>query len=209
MLPRDFNFVTIVHIGFLIFCLCVPSSPAAPETKSRGPVSKAAADRCEAKLKSLEAFAAAKNTGRTQATRFSEEEINSYLAFYLSAKYHPSLKSLAVTFEEDRMVGVAAIDFDLLDTNSGKLLPKLMRMLFSGTHTLTAQGRLIARGGKASFQLERARFDDSMLPKVLVEEIITAVGRKQKPPFDPLQPSQMPYAIDKVDVHLGYILVTQ
>jgi len=35
------------------------------------------------------------------------------------------------------------------------------------------------------------------------------VGRKQDPPFDPMQPSKMPYEIQKVDVHSGYIVVYQ
>jgi hypothetical protein len=76
-------------------------------------------------------------------------------------------------------------------------------------HKLTARGQLLSGNGKASFRLEQARFDNSTLPKALVEEIITAVGRKQNPPFDPLQPSQLFYDIDKVDVHPGHILVYQ
>ena len=54
-----------------------------------------------------------------------------------------------------------------------------------------------------------ARFDGTLLPNFMVSEIITAVGRKQRPPFDPLQPSQMIYAIDRVDVHAGYFIVYQ
>jgi len=42
-----------------------------------------------------------------------------------------------------------------------------------------------------------------------VEEIISTVGKRQKPPFDPMQPSQMPYGIQKVETGQGYITVYQ
>ncbi len=172
-------------------------------------ISKAAAERCSLRLDKLEDFSIKQATGRKQTTRFTEEEINSYLALDLSQNYHPCLKSLLMTFEENRMQIVAAIDFDHLGKTSGTLLPKVLSWMFSGTHTLTAYGRLLSKDGNASFQLEQARFDNSALPRPLVEEIISAVGRKQNPPFDPLQPSKMPYEIRKVDVHPGYIMVYQ
>lgn len=171
--------------------------------------SKAAAEQCRLKIKSLEDFSIKRKSGQKQTTRFSEDEINSYLALDLSPKYHPCLKSLLMTFEESSMQGVAAIDFDRLGTTSSKFFPKIISLMFSGTHTITARGQLLSKNGNANFYLEQARFDNSSLPKSLVEEIISAVGRKQNPPFDPLQPSPMPYKIEKVDVHPGYIIVYQ
>jgi hypothetical protein len=179
---------------------------AAPESS---PITKAAADRCKSKLNTLESFAAHRKPGQKQTTQFSADEVNSYLALELHPKYHPSLKNLTVAFEEESLQAVAAIDFDRLGVTSTKLLPKLIGFLFSGVHTLTARGRLLSGNGKASFRLEQARFDSTTLPKSLVEEIITAVGRKQNPPFDPLQPSELFYDIEKADVHAGYILVYQ
>ncbi len=181
---------------------------ARPETKPPG-ISQAAAERCGLKMKSLEDFAADRKGHPNQTTQFSEEEANSYLALNLSRKYHPSLKSLVVTFEKERMQAVAVIDFDQLASKSTKLLPQLIGLLLSGTHTLTARGQVISGGGKARFQLEQARFDDSTLPKSLVEEIITAVGKKQNPPFDPLQPSTLPYEIDHLEPNQGNIMVFQ
>jgi hypothetical protein len=172
-------------------------------------ISAKAAEQCGLKLKNLEDFAVEHKPMGKQTTRFSEDEVNSYLALNLRSKYHPCLKSLSVTFEKQRLQGIASIDFDSLGSTSTRFLPKIIGILFSGTHELTARGQLLSESGKASFQLEQARFDDSNLPKFLVEEIITAVGRKQNPPFDPLKPSQMPYEIESVEVHQGYILVHQ
>jgi hypothetical protein len=181
---------------------------AGPESIQSG-ITQLSAGQCSSKLRSLEYFAAHRKAGQKQTTRFSQDEINSYLTLDLSSKYHPSLKRLTVKFEEDKLQGVASIDFDRLGATSTRLLPKLLSFMLSGVHTLTVYGQLVSGNGKAYFRLEQARFDNTTLPKALVEEIITAVGRKQNPPFDPMKPSQIFYSIDKVDVHSGYILVYQ
>ena len=114
-----------------------------------------------------------------------------------------------MVFEENRLKATATIDFDRLGMTSSKLLPKLISLMFSGVHTIAADGQLVTKDGKAHFKMNQALFDGSALPKPLIEGIISAVGRKQNPPFDPLQPSEMPYEINKVDVHPGYIIVYQ
>jgi len=191
--------------------LFVPD-PTANQAKSEihaSEASNAAAEQCRLKLIRMEDFAALEKTDRSQTTRFSEEEVNSYLAHDLSSEYHPCLKTITATFEKDRIQVLAAIDFDRLEIKSTELLSKMVKMLFSGTHTITARGKLQSRNGEAYFGLEKALFDDKTLPVFLVEKILTAVGQKQDPPFDPMQPSEMPYKIDKVDVHPGYIIVYQ
>jgi hypothetical protein len=191
--------------GLVLLCLCAFASG---DTSAFTP-SKAAAARCRSKLDRLKAFPEKREPGQTQTTNFPQNEFNSYLALDLSSQYHPCLKGLVVVFEENRLKATATIDIDRLGTGSQKLLPKLVSLMFSGVHTLAADGRLVAKDGKAHFELEQALFDGSALPKPLVEAIISAVGRKQNPPFDPLQPSEMPYEINKVDVKSGYIIVVQ
>ncbi len=182
---------------------------AAATESVRPGISRAAANQCASKLKSIEYFAAHHKSGQRQATQFTEAEVNSYLSLDLKSRYHPSLKDLVFKFEEDKLQAVAAIDFDRLGATSTKVLPKLLSFMLSGVHTLTARGQLVSGNGKAYFRLEQARFDTTTLPKALVEEIISAVGRKQNPPFDPLQPSSLFDNIEKVDVHAGFILVHQ
>ena len=186
----------------------VPAKTPTGAAKS-STTSRAAAEKCGVKLKALETFAARRKPAQKQTTQFSQDEINSYLALELSAKYHPSLKSLAITLEENKLRAVGTIDFDRLGSSSTKLVPKIINLLFSGTHTLTADGQLVASNRKAHFVLYQARFDDTTLPKYLVEQIITAVGRKQNPPFDPLKPSELFYEIDRAEVHPGYVTVYQ
>jgi hypothetical protein len=197
-----------------VVLVCLIGTAAAQtggQTPAPGPgITQQASDGCTAKVKKMEEFASdANRKEKHQSTRFTEAEINSYLAFELSKYYHPSLKSLVMRFEDPKLQGVATINFDELAMTSKKVLTKLVARLFSGVHTLTVRGELRTSAGKGQFVLDEALFDGNALPNFLVEEIITSVGRKQKPPFDPLQPSQMPYAIDRVEVHTGYIIVHQ
>ncbi len=195
----------------LLLLFSIAGSSLLPEVKSADSFkpSKAAAESCSSKLKNLEEHAASGKSLKNEPIRFSQNEVNSYLALELSSNYHPCLKNLAIAFEEDNLQGMAVIDFDRLEASSSKILPKLLSFMFSGIHALSARGKLVSKGGKANFQLEQARFDSSTLPNSLVAEIITLVGRKQNPPFDPLQPSQLPYKIQRIDVHAGYALVCQ
>ena len=182
--------------------------PGRPDTESAA-ISKEASDSCGLKVKHLEEYTAKPDPKEKQTIQFSQSELNSFLALELRQKYHPSLKSLLVALGEDTLQAVATIDFDVLGMNSKSVAAKLFTKLFAGVHNLTVRGKLLARDGKGSFQLEEARFDDTTLPNFLVEEIISAVGKKQKPPFDPMQPNTLPYNIERVDLHREYILVYQ
>ncbi|GEM_PF-879772 len=196
-------------LELLILAAALPASPPAAVPANEIGITPAAARRCAEKLERLEVFAAAGKEGTTQATRFTEDEINSYLALEVSARYHPSLKRVAFAFEESRLRCVADIDFDQLRLESTQLAAQLLARMFSGVHRLSLYGTLWAQEGKARFQLLDARFDSTNLPNLLVEEIISAVGRRQEPPFDPMQPSEMPYRIRRVELHPGWIMVYQ
>jgi hypothetical protein len=204
---RLFKKTSVSFVWLLLSSSIILTSAGAG--KSSFVPSKAAAERCSEKLDKLESFAAKRKSGQKQTMKFSQDEINSYLALDLSAQYHPCLKSLVVSLEENGVEAVASIDFDRMKSSSGNQLWKLAGLVFSGTHTLTARGKLLSKDGKANFSLDQASFDDATLPRSLVELIITAVGRHQNPPFDPLQPSKLFYEIEKADIHSGYAMVYQ
>ena len=213
LLGLDWRSVAIPYIsvvGFLCLALVRDAfaHPAQPRTQF-SPTSRAAAERCRVKMKGLEDFDALKNTERVRTTKFSEEEVNSYLSEELDSEASPSLKRLAIVFKKNWLKAVATIDFDNLRMTSPNLVAKIAGLLFSGIHTLTAEGRIVSGNGNAHFELEQALFDNHTLPRPLVEEIITAVGQKQNPPFDPLQPSKLLYNIDRIEVRPGYIVVHQ
>ncbi len=199
----------LVFLAAAMLVLAVQGTSSAQSGGLASGISKSAVDSCDAKIKRLEAYDAAHPSGGHQTTRFSDAEWNSYLAIVLKPNYHPSLREIQLKFEEGRLQAFASIDFDKLNINSTKSVNNLLRSMLAGVHILTVWGRLISDSGKASFRLDEARFDTITLPNVLVVEIISAVGRRQNPPFDPMQPNDLPYHIQKVAVHSGYIEVYQ
>jgi hypothetical protein len=205
----EFRFRHLAGLFILMPVLFV-RGPLGPQAPAPSPgISKSAADSCDAKVKRLEAYDTAGNFSIHQTTQFSEAEWNSYLAITLKPNYHPSLKELILKFDEGRLQAVATIDFNHLNFSSTQFLSGLIRSLLTGIHALTVRGSLLSDAGKASFQLEEARFDTITLPNLLVVEIISAVGRRQDPPFDPTQPNNLPYHIIKAEVHQGYVLIYQ
>jgi hypothetical protein len=205
----------------VVFLYCLVASALSPVAggallaqtqKTKAGFSQAAADRCAVKITRLEEYAGAKipagQIGK-KSTQLTEDELNSYLELVLRPQYHPSLKSLQVRFVEARLQGSASIDFDRVELKDTSLLSGLLRKMLTGVHSLEMLSGFASGGGKGNLQLEEARFDGLMLPNLLVAEIITAVCRKQDPPFDPMKPSVLPYSIQKVDLHAGYIVVYQ
>jgi hypothetical protein len=168
----------------LLLCCDAPSNADLPPPS----ISKTAAKTCAVKVRKLEEFSRRPSSGKSQTTQFSEEEINSYLTLDLSSKFSPSLKSLVVRLKEGGLQGNALIDFDRLEMKSTEIATRLFAFMLSGVHELMVRGKL---------------------PVALVEEIITIIGRKQKPPFDPTSPSEMIYRIQRVDLHQGYMVVYQ
>jgi hypothetical protein len=191
------------------FFVQISSGMSADNEKPVFIASKSAAQKCISKQKALEKFASKSKPGQRLRTQFFEDEINSYLALNLSPNYHPCLKSLIVTFEWDKVHAVALLDFDRLESTSAGFLPKIIGLILSGTHTISASGQLVSNNGSAYYRLEQARLDNSTLPKSLVKEVISFVGSKQNPPWDPLQPSKLPDKIEKVRVFPGYIIAYQ
>lgn len=180
-----------------------------PLRGSESALSREAAERCAEKIREMERFIPEKASGKSLSTPFTEEEINSYLQLVLKPRYHPSLRSLQVRFEQDRLRTRAVIDFDRLRTSSTGLFRNLLAYMFSGTRTLDADGRLHTGNGRGRYELEQARFDGRVLPSGLVHEIIAAVGMRQTPPFNPTEPSTLPYGIERVDIEPGRLVAHQ
>ncbi|MDI9613553.1 MAG: hypothetical protein QM330_11005 [Acidobacteriota bacterium] len=157
----------------------------------------------------MERFLPEKKAGKSQSTPFTEEEINSYLQLVLKPRYHPSLRTLEVTLKKNRLRARALIDFDRLRDSSAGVFRNLLAFMFSGAHTLDAEGKLLTGNGRGRFELEEARFDGRTLPNNMVNEIIAAVGMLQNPPFNPTKPSRLPYGIERVEIGPGELVVHQ
>ncbi|MEJ2247259.1 MAG: hypothetical protein P8Y80_14460 [Acidobacteriota bacterium] len=160
-------------------------------------------------MKEIEDFAAQEEADKEMATRLTEEEVNAYLSLDINSDNQSCLKNMRMAFKQDLMEGISSVDFDCLRDTSSKTFSAIILRLFSGTHVITARGTIVSGDGKGHIQLEQVRFDDSVLPNFLVEQAVAAVCGKQDPPFNPMQPSALPYNIKKITIHPGYIMVYQ
>jgi hypothetical protein len=199
--------ITKTYVLPICLCLLVTAS-CGTNSKGDSRISREAAASCELKVKQLEAISS-QTSAKNIRTRFTDEEINSYLALVLQPTFHPSLRNISFDIDRSGLTAVAIIDFDRLVLSQQGVLTRFLAKILSGVHTLTLEGTLISGEGKARFQLSEAMFDSRMLPKVVVEEIISLVGSKQNPPFDPMEPSEMPFGIKDVELNTGHIIVIQ
>lgn len=161
------------------------------------------------KLKKITDFDKQEASGRDTVTRITEEEINAYLDLNLDPKYQPCLKNLRLTLKQDILEGLASVDFDCLQGKSSESYPGYIAFFFTGTHVITTRGKVTSDSGEGRLELEQAMFDGNRVPIFLVEEAVEAVCKSRNLSFNPLQPSQLPYAIKRITVHPGYLLVFQ
>lgn len=202
MCCKRWTYLLVVVLSSLFLSAC------GFDSEGKSLISKEAAASCDLKVKQLQAFAEQNHSNQLK-TSFSEEEINSYLALELSPTFHPSLKSIVFEIKKPNLIAVMKVDFDRLGLSRDNLLTQLLTRVLSGVHILTLHGTLISNDGKAHFQLAEAIFDTQTLPKIVVEEIIRTVGQRQNPPFNPLEPSDLPYKIKEVEINTGYITMVQ
>ena len=194
-----------------LYCLFQPSVSTASPDSAYTFISEEAANDCIQKWDEVETFADEENTrtGKEKTTRFTEEEINSYLTLKTDSDYKSCLNFFRISFTQDILQGITTVDFDCLKEKSEDSLPNLITRLFSGTHVITARGEIKGEQGEGYFKLHEIRFDDIVLPKILVEHMISSACLRLESPFDPMQSTAFPFKIRKVTVHSGYIMVFQ
>jgi hypothetical protein len=190
---------------FLLFCqITKPALPA----ESAELVSEAAAQAFLDKVNDIEAYAAGQGEGE-KTTRFTEQEINSYLSLHGDSKYRSCVQYFKISLAEESLEGTASVNFDCLRETSPGPVSGLITGLFSGIHTLTARGNIQNDNGTGNFRLEEARFDSVPLPGFLVEQMITGICMRLDPPFDPMEPSPFPHKIRSIHIEPGQIMVLQ
>jgi hypothetical protein len=195
--------LTVLLLLFPLWIIPAHSDNRAPTIKER------AAEQYGLKLKKIKDFARQEESGGNLATLITEEEINAYLDLNLDPKYQPCLKTMRLTLKQDTLEGLASVDFDCLRAKSSESYPGYIAILFTGTHVITSRGKVISDSGEGRIELEHAMFDGNRVPNFLVEEAVEAVCESRNLSFNPLQPSRLPYAIKRITVHPGYLMVFQ
>jgi hypothetical protein len=99
-------------------------------------------------------------------------------------------------------VNVDEIEFPVDDVTTGYL-----RLLLKGIQTLEIEGTLEAENGMATYRVQEARLSGIPIPARLVNNLLSSLGKKNDPPFDPSQPFEMPYGIQSFTFQPGTVIM--
>lgn len=138
-----------------------------------------------------------------RAYTVTEAELNAYLAERLREESRKDVQALRARFREGSFASSLTLDMDEVEVKGDSLTLELFRTLLSGHATLEVEGRLVVENGKGTLILESTRINDITVPVSLVSFILSEVGKKQNPPFDPTDSFPMPYGIKAVKIEPG------
>ena len=198
--------------GLLLLPLLLPRSDrshalaAAPasSTAAELAISAEAAESAAEKLRRIEE-ATGSGTGGF-LTEFSENEVNSYLAYEMASRYPAGVSKVQVRFLPGRILGIAEVDFDKAKSarpTSGGMTD----YLFWGTHTLEAGGSFSAIDGVGHFDLESVALDGVTLPQTVVDLLIETFLKPRFPRLALDAPFFLPASVDRVQVMRESIVV--
>jgi len=137
----------------------------------------------------------------------TEEELNAYLSAKLHQQHQKAVESIALLLKEGTFltrveVNVDEIEFPVDDVTTGYL-----RLLLKGIQTLEIEGTLEAENGMATYRVQEARLSGIPIPARLVNNILSSLGKKNDPPFDPSQPFEMPHGIQSFTFQPGTVIM--
>ena len=178
------------------------------------PLSRAQADRFQAKLVQIEKNAATPvKRGAPAAPRviaLADGEINSYLKFLAGSGAGRHRGSDPARRGNRRVTGTAAVDLDAVRTQKKRTWSDPLAYL-SGRVPIAAQGTLTTANGVGRFTLDSAELSGVTIPKSLLQELLTYYSRSPERPdgINMDDPFQLPSAIKEIKVGVGNTTVVQ
>jgi len=197
-----------VLLGAIFFIDGAPfrvlAAPLPGSSFAEGTTSAMAAESAAEKVRKIQQ--ASNGGGGALRTEFSEEEVNSYLAYEMASRYPPGVSNVQVSFLPGGIMGTSLIDFDaakaVRPTPSG-----FTGTLFWGKHTVAAEGSFSAIDGVGHFDLESVILDGVKLPQAIVDLMIETILKPRYPGLALDRPFFLPFSLDKVQVMRGSIQV--
>ena len=174
-------------------------------------LSKAQADRFQAKLTQIEKNGAAPAKRSARVTAISDGELNSYLRFLAGSQVPVGIAEPILHAAGDgRVTGRAVVDLDAVRTQKKRTWSDPLAYL-SGHLPITAQGTLSTTNGTGQFTLESAEISGVTVPKSLMQDLLSYYSKSQERPngINMDDPFQLPSAIKEIKVGVGTTTVVQ
>jgi hypothetical protein len=198
VMPIYLGRFALIAIAALAFGQAPPARPAGS--------ADAGAQRVEKMLDELETRQQAKDTDKKSYT-LTESDLNDYLAAKIKERPRKDVESMRVAMKEGFFTTFLTVDLDQVEVKGDSMSKSLLKALLHGKQTIEVDGRLKTDNGKGTYEVERASLNGMPLPPSFVNSILSAVGRQQDPPFDPMEPFDLPYGMKSVKVTPGKALL--
>lgn len=186
-------------------CAVVSAAGAVP------PPTREDAARLRLKVAAIERNALARRPAPL-VTHVTEREVNAYLAFDAPSQLPTGFTEPRITVLPDlKLSGTATIDLDALrkERQPRSWLDPLTYL--GGKVAVAVSGRLTSSNGEARFALDRATVGGVIIPKILVQELVTHYSKTPDNPrgLDLDGPYPLPARIRQIDIRRGEAIVRQ
>ncbi len=133
------------------------------------------------------------------AFQLAESEINEYLRYSLRTTPRPGLDSVTVKlFPHNYVSTFTVVDFDAVERWRPGAIPALLRPLLQGKKSVWVDFRFQAAHSRLTFSVEKAYYQNTRLPALLVEKIIQIVAARQPERFDTTKPLPIPFGLTQL-----------
>ncbi len=190
--------VVFLTLGWL--CLAAESRPQEEQTNDPG-VAKITGILEELKDNDQE------STVPNRSYEVTEKELNAYLSAQLYQQDQKVVENIDLLIKEGTFLTRVEVNTDELQVKGDDATIGYLRLLLRGTQTLEVEGRLQAEDGLASYLVQEARLSGISLPAPWVNSLLSSLGKRNNPPFDPTEPFDMPYGIRSVTFHPGKVMM--
>ena len=138
------------------------------------------------RLRKAEAEQAAHRAVPHVETRFSDGEVNEYLAYALKTRPRPGVKSIHVEFANGNYIATTVMaDLDALERWKPGTIPGGLRWVLSGTKSLRVDLRFRQTTDKlVGLSVEKAYYQDLRIPALVVEAMMKILAARQPEHYD-------------------------
>lgn len=190
----------IVFSALTWVCFAAQSYPAAELAQDSG------GEKMERVVRELQDYHA-KGSVLARTYQLTEAELNAYLLAQLHKRDRKEVENIAVRLKDGGFITFVEVNMDELHLETDFLTASFFTALLSGRHTLELEGTLQTENGVGTYRVEQARLDGLPVPAPLVSSILSSLGQKQDPPFDPTRPFPLPYGIQSVTIESGKLTI--
>ncbi len=150
--------------------------------------------------------AAQKGVEPGQTFTIPESDLNAFIRQQIEQARVAAVESIAVTLSTGTFDSTVVVDFDKLETE--ETVGSMVKSMFKGKQTLQLVGSVYGKAGLVHYETESASMNGIPLPASVVDMLLSSIGKKQQPPFDPTEPFPLPKGVKTLVVEPGKVVMT-